>query len=131
MRNSSCHPYKIVPNFCSLFRKPELYISSSTYSFLKNFLVIVHFLCAEKIRYRVHYTKIERKNIILGWQRGRGLKVAESQKVFYFSTNLPKIVPNHFPELYPLTYAQNQTVWHICWEIGANVRNNRPVHLKT
>ena len=29
------------------------------------------------------------------------LKVAESQKVFYFGSNLPKNVPNHYPEHYP------------------------------
>ena len=30
----------------------------------------------------------------------RVLKVAESQKGFHFGSNLPKNVPNHYPELY-------------------------------
>ena len=30
----------------------------------------------------------------------RVLKVAESQKYFHFGANLPKNVPNHYPELY-------------------------------
>ena len=46
------------------------------------------------------------------------LKVAESQKVFYFGSNLPKNVPNHYPEhLFFKRIVLRKVIWHLFLEI--------------
>ena len=56
------------------------------------------------------------------------LKVAKSQNVFHFVSNLPKKVSNHSPEHYPpKEKILRGVIWYLFWKIWAKVKNNSEI----